>query len=110
MIMPRRKPSGQVVVVPKAQVIEPTGGGEEREAKNEGLWMGPMDALTNEVWSVRPPDYHEPAEKADEFPLPPVWTVEWKDEWDDLLYPPYPDEVTEGDATRNSFLGASTTA
>jgi hypothetical protein len=39
-----------------------------------------------------------------------VWTVEWKDEWDDLLYPPYPDEVTEGDATGNSSLGASTTA
>jgi hypothetical protein len=110
MIMPRKKPSGQVVVVPEAQVIEPTERDEGREARDEGLWMGPMDALTSEAWSVRPPDRSEPAEKVDEFPLPPLWTAEWKDEWDDLLYPPYPDEVTESDATGNPSLGSSTTA
>jgi len=108
--MPKRKPSGQVVVVPKPEVIEPTEDEKVENKQDDGLLMGPLGALTNEMWSVRPPSRIEPTDAVDEFPLPPLWTVGWHEEWDDLIYPPFPDEVTESDTPGNPNLGSPTVA
>ena len=106
----RKKRNSQTVVVPEAHVIDaseiPANEGQE-----EGLMMGGLDkGLPVETWSVRPPSRIEPEEKLDEFPLPPVFSFEWNEDWNDIIFPPYPDEVTENDIARDSDLGSSATA
>jgi hypothetical protein len=106
--MRRKRRVGASVIMPEPQVVQV----EEREEKvdTEGMLTASFDAIPEQKWVVHPPSRIEPEDKVEEFPLPPVWTLEWKEEWEDILFPPYPDEVTSNDAAGNSQLHSSTIA